>query len=500
MKGNICFFFISLACFCSCKTSKGVFNPDKKFAPEKLREDYQLFRHILEESHPSLYWYTTKDSLDYYFDHGYAQIRDSMTEAKFKALLTYVITRIDCGHTAIKYSKQYSKYLDTAKLKSFPLILKFWSDTMLVTSNLNRNDSIFKRGTIIKSINGWSQPQLRDTFFNYIITDGHSLSGKYQSLSTGFVFSSLYKNTFGMPEKFDINYLDSLGEEKRISIPAYDFKADTIHRLGIEPNRISKKKKKNRPQWVFFTARSLRMDTASSTAFMALNTFDRGNHLKHFFHRSFRKLDKHHIRNLIIDVRSNGGGDAGNSALLTRYIIDKKFKLADSLYALNRSSRYDKYVGKSGFYHFAMLFITSKKDDGKYHYGYFERHYFRPKKKHHFNGDVYILTGGNSFSATTLFAGQLKGQKNVTLVGEETGGGYYGNTGGIIPDVTLPNTKLRFRLPRFRLVVDKNREKNGRGIMPDVWALPSSDAIRKGIDFKTAKARELIENRIGQNK
>jgi C-terminal processing protease CtpA/Prc len=58
-----------------------------------------------------------------------------------------------------------------------------------------------------------------------------------------------------------------------------------------------------------------------------------------------------------------------------------------------------------------MVFVSSKRDDGKYHFGYFERHYFKPKKNNHFNGDVYLLIGGNSFSATTLFAGALKGQK-----------------------------------------------------------------------------------------
>ncbi|HEY8733436.1 MAG TPA: S41 family peptidase, partial [Puia sp.] len=94
-----------------------------------------------------------------------------------------------------------------------------------------------------------------------------------------------------------------------------------------------------------------------------------------------------------------------------------------------------------------------------------------------------------------LFAGALKGQKNVTLVGEETGGGYYGNTAWIIPDVTLPNTGLRFRLPRFRMVIDKERTKNGRGVMPDVWAVPTADAIRDGVDFKAMKVKEIITQR-----
>ena len=232
---------------------------------------------------------------------------------------------------------------------------------------------------------------------------------------------------------------------------------------------------------------------------MTLNTFEHGNHLVRFFRQSFRELSEKRVQNLIIDVRTNGGGDATNSTLLTRYLIDKKFKVADSLYAIRRHSKYDRYIQNSFLYRILMGVVSSKRADGKYHFGYFERHVFSPIRQHHFNGQVYILTGGNSFSATCLFAGALKGQKNVTIVGEETGGGYYGNTAWMIPDVTLPGTKLRFRLPRFRLVVDKQREKDGRGVIPDVLALPSSDAILKGFDFKTAKARELIQlHAVGQ--
>jgi C-terminal processing protease CtpA/Prc len=139
-----------------------------------------------------------------------------------------------------------------------------------------------------------------------------------------------------------------------------------------------------------------------------------------------------------------------------------------------------------------MEIVSSRHADGKYHFRYFEHRHYSPVQKHHFNGQVYILTGGNSFSATCLFAGALKGQKNVTLVGEETGGGYYGNTAWMIPDVTLPVTGVRFRLPRFRLVVNKTWEKNGLGVLPDVEAPPSVEAIMKGLDFKTAKAKELI--------
>ncbi len=105
---------------------------------------------------------------------------------------------------------------------------------------------------------------------------------------------------------------------------------------------------------------------------------------------------------------------------------------------------------------------------------------------------MYVLSGGNTFSASTLFIKSVKDQENVTIVGEETGGGAYGNNAWLIPDVTLPVTKVRFRLPLFRLVIDKNEEK-GFGAQPEVISLPTVEAIRKNLDFKTEKAVELIK-------
>ena len=47
-----------------CATIKN-YNPGNKFVPDQLQEDYKVFRETMDESHPSLYWYTPKDSIDY---------------------------------------------------------------------------------------------------------------------------------------------------------------------------------------------------------------------------------------------------------------------------------------------------------------------------------------------------------------------------------------------------------------------------------------------------
>ena len=60
--------------------------------------------------------------------------------------------------------------------------------------------------------------------------------------------------------------------------------------------------------------------------------------------------------------------------------------------------------------------------------------------------------------------------------------------------MVLPRTKVRFRLPLFRLVIDKN-EKKGRGVMPQVEVLPNTEDIRRNVDFKMRKVMELIKEK-----
>ncbi|HYE56354.1 MAG TPA: S41 family peptidase, partial [Chitinophagaceae bacterium] len=385
-----------------CAASREAFNPNHKYSPGQLRADYTVFRNVLEESHPSLYWYTPKDTMDYYFDLGYSMITDSMTEPRFRTLLSYVVSKINCGHTSTRYSKKYSKYLDTVRgVKSFPLAFKLWKDTMVVTANLNRRDSLLKRGTLITSINGVPHQQVTDSLFKFLATDGYNDVSKYQQLSNRGNYGGWYRNVFGLPDRIRIGYIDSLGNQRETIVSPILPTIDTSRRRLPMP-RLSKKEQRRA---ALLAVRNLQVDTSLSTGFMTLNSFSRGNLLKPFFKSSFKALKQNNIQHLVIDVRGNGGGDAALSTLLTRYIIDHKFKLADSLYAVTRSSKYGKHIQNQWIYWTIMQFLTKKRSDGLYHFGYFERHYFDPKKKDHFKGKVYILTGGNSFSATTLFAG-----------------------------------------------------------------------------------------------
>jgi Peptidase family S41 len=473
-----------------CGNSRKLSNPYQKIAPSALRADMAKLRSVMESSHPGLYWYTPKDSMDQYFEAAYAAIKDSMTTMGFRNVVAEMVAHIKCGHSSVRLNPAQSRFVQRRNTPSFPLFIKTWpGDTMVVLGNINRRDSILKRGTVITSINGKTVKQINDTLFRFMVTDGNILNHKYQSLSNNF--SGIYHTVFPLDSLYDITYLDTGGRELRTTIKWYNPKADTLFRIVpfVQSQKPGRREIKER---VAGNIRSLRIDTGSSVAVLTVNSFT-GGKLRKFFRNGFKRIKRDGIKNLVIELRSNGGGNVKNYVDLTKYIRSTRWKVADSVVAIRRNFGFN-FFEKSGFlYWLGMNLLTHKRKDKLYHFTWWERHWYYPYRKHHFNGKVFVITGGNTFSAATLLTAAVKGQPGVTIIGEETGGGGYGNSGMMIPDFSLPNSGLLVRLPLFKIVIDKNGANNGRGVMPDVPVPPRTDAIRQTVDIKMEVIRRLIQ-------
>lgn len=463
----------------------------KKFAPEVLKEDLSLLQKILEANHPSLYWYAPKDSMDAYFQNTINGITDSLNELQFRNRTAWVISKIRCGHTSVRFSKKYERRAGDFRYPQFPLVLKAWADSLVVLGNLNLRDSLFTRGTIITSINGRTNRQLFDTLFPFMVSDGYSLTHKYQVLSGNF--PAWYKTIIGLDSINHIGYMGADGREKTAELKNFSPSEKSAGKpdisFSLAENSPTRKQIREAKR---LAERSLVIDTAQQTAIMRLSSFN--GSLRGFFRRSFRTLKKKKVPSLVIDLRENGGGRVRNSILLARYLSDHSFRIGDSVVATSRKFRYGKYIKPVLPYWLAMNLGANKMEDGLIHYRYYETNNFEPKQRNHYSGELYLLQGGYTFSAASMFVSYLKGQKNVTLVGEETGGGNYGSSAMHIPTITLPHTGLRVTLPMYRVVMDANREK-GHGVMPDVAVGPSSQAIKRGIDPKMEKIRELIQQK-----
>jgi hypothetical protein len=86
----------------------------------------------------------------------------------------------------------------------------------------------------------------------------------------------------------------------------------------------------------------------------------------------------------------------------------------------------------------------------------------------HFGGKTVVLMNGGSFSTTCEFLSMLHERGGAAFVGEETGGGYYGNTSGADASLVLPNSKLILPLPLvgYYMAIEGTTQ-GAHGIRPD---------------------------------
>ena len=105
-----------------------------------------------------------------------------------------------------------------------------------------------------------------------------------------------------------------------------------------------------------------------------------------------------------------------------------------------------------------------------------------PYRGRYFRGRVVVLVDGGTFSAASNTAASLRAQRRVVVLGQETGGGEAGCSGGTISVLELPNTHLVLHLPHFRMLTACANPQPGRGVQPDVVVVPTPQQVAAHAD------------------
>ena len=450
----------------------------------QLKEDFTIFRNALEEAHPGLYSYTSKDTFDTRFNKTFASINRDMNELELLRLLSPLVSTIGCEHTPIRSSILYWKTFGEKSLY-FPFHLGILSSIAFVTSNIS-NDSTLQVGLDVLSINDIPMPEIINKICSSLSqTDGFIKTGKYRRIESDFPY--YYSIYVGQPDSFKINFGDK-GVQRILKMPALDIPT-------IRKNNWHRHPKSSNPD--VYKPLTLRLYKDSSTAYLEINSFDEGDlqegkqHFKRFIKSAFEQIKQHHINNIIIDVRSNSGGNERFAQYLYTFLANSPFRYYKSLpVKTNKKPSFWKYTDKPLLAHLAKLYI--KQTDSVYYI--VRKADFRLYKPvtNGFKGNVYILVNGGSASAATEFPAFAQSDGRAIIVGEETNGAYMGGNSGEGITLTLPNSGIRVTIPYAKVNMNVKPHEKGRGVIPDVVIERKKESILQHKDDALETTFNLI--------
>ena len=392
---------------------------------DKLKADFRQARMLLEENHPALYDYSTKEAMDSLFDGYYALIDSSMSTSIFYQNLSFVLAHIGCGHTKLFIPESYWA---ASPDRFFPLQILVTEKKIMITGAYS-NEKEIPVGSEIIAINDVPAREIINKLYEQESSDGFIASFRYNSIQKRFPLK--YALNYGYPEVFSITYIPAghTAPANRAFSPASKELIDPVLKRGDEL--------------------SFNQVEGHDAAVMTINTFGYYSEVpmfRAFIDSSFQVLNDQNIGNLIIDLRGNDGGDP--------YCASYMFS----------------YLQKEPVPYFIKPY---------HHYDTLARPIYLPEN--HYTGKTYVIIDGGGFSTTGHVCGLMKYHKLVSFVGTELGATYTCTGNVMYPP--LNNTQIFLgtaRESRYTAAVEGMNAM--QGVEPDYVVETRQEDILQGRD------------------
>ena len=440
LAGVLIIVMCGLALLCSAFAQDAI-APLPKLTPEQLAEDFQIARRALEEGHSGIYRYTSKADMDRIFEAAGRSLNRPIDALEFLRVLAPTVAAIKCGHTSVSSPEPLRREMNNT-LPLLPLQIRVLDKRAYIFRDLSDLDSLeSKAGTLagkeVRSINGVPVSRIVATMLAAVPGDGDVESSRQVRISgafNGYLFTLL-----GIKSPFDL------------VLTGADRKEQKVRLNGIAASKMQEALKTRYPQDQRpDRGGELKFHDEGRIAQITIRQFggladpEKKQGFREFYKQSFEAIGEKGSKALIIDLRNNGGGEDELGQLLLSYLVDKPFKYYDDLVINAMSFGFSKYTG-------SPIKVPEKyveaRADGKVHAVGHPNWGIKQPNQPTFAGKVYILINGGSFSTTSEFLSQAHFHRRATFIGEESAGGYYGNSSGMMPMVTLPNTKVGVRVP-----------------------------------------------------
>lgn len=462
---------------------------EKEIPAAELKNDVDYTYQKLQKFHPNLYWYITKEELDHKFDSLKTTIHQPLTPNQFYFKLAPIVASINEGHlrlrsVAKRYSKAEQKELKTKKPLFALMDYKIIDDRIFIKEN-KENVADIKAGTEILKINDENVSDLIKKYRKLYSSDGENKT--FQKYFINLTFFNYYTLENG--------YLDSVNLKTVCDnvIESIQLKRQKKNTKEITDEKIIPKVTADQKIQDYDAAsksynRSFKfLKSDSSVAYIKVKSFS-ATYAKKFYDQTFRKIKKAKSDYLILDVRDNLGGSLSEINTLYSYLTNEKFTLIKAPEMTSKTSgmHQNYFRGQSVFssiisapvYPFFLAgnyFLSSKKEK-QYYFRDFTSRPTKPRGNA-FQGKIYVLVNGASFSASSIISAKLKYENRAVIVGEETGGANDGTVAGVNNTIILPNSHLTLPIGLFLIRPNIEFENQNRGVVPNFTVDPNFDDI-----------------------
>jgi len=485
---------------------------EKVLPPEALKVDLRLLHRVMERAHAGWDRYATDAELDRAFARAEASIREPGTEVDLFRKVAPLLAMVRDDHTYVLPSSAFWKNRvgptdfnnksTTGDLPLFPFFVTVEGGRLYVTHN-NSADASVARGAEILKINGRSAADVVRTLERALPTSGYSGTYALRRLEQFSPFQDY--NTFCLyyalmieaPQSFTLQVRDAPKARPRTVTVA------AVTSPVLWQTFRARYANANDPILARDTPLRLTFPTAD-TAILSLSSFHvwRWTRSKLDYRKdiaaAFATLNERGVRNLILDIRGNEGGDAGMAVETMAHLGLKPFTVYSyKEMTANAFPEFAAYVSNpKDLDHFKPeMFEPAPRDRIRIKTSLPDETWSRPLAPSApvFAGHLWVLTDGATGSAAQQAATMIRvNRPDAVFVGEDSGGDMEGTVSGSYLALTLPNTGLRVDVPVLKKALNLNgyAYQRGRGVRPDRPVVRTQQDIIAARDAVLAYALE----------
>ncbi len=447
---------------------------------EQAARDARILVKAMSTLHPALDKYRSPDDVGKAFSRFEARAGAARSATDMYLAATELAASVRCGHTWTNVLNQQGA-IKTQLLDSpnkLPFTMTLVENRFLVLASAT---PALAAGDEVLAIDGVPVAGIVERMLPYLRADGSSDGKRLRQLSHDRPDYSMVDILWPLlSPPVNGSYRITIAERGELGVPATTLaaRAANLAQQGVQP--VSE-------AWRF------RID--GKRAVMTVPTFSvyRNNFdWRGFFASAFDELARTKIPTLVIDIRSNEGGDGAIGIELLSYVVREPMTFtSDQSVTMYERVPYSlaRYLDTWDFGFFDRTGNVRKIVDGPQA----GRYSFLPNaakvrqiepKPSAFRGKVYLLVGAENSSATFALADLAKRARVATLVGQPTGGNQRGLNGGQLTWVTLPNSGVAVDIPLLASTyLDSTPDAS---VQPDILVVRTLSARKAGRDQEMA--------------